>query len=252
MKMKEKNKITVGIVGYGVLGKTLDKWLKEHTNHKTVISDPPLSINDDLSNADIFFISIHIETDSNGLQDINLLKEIISKLPNKPIFIRTTLKPGTTENLAREMNRSINFMPEFLTERTAYDDFKNQPLIYTNHIELLKNVFLNQPYIEMSSTEAEISKYAHNVFGALKVTYFNAINDYCNNLDCDYNKVYKGIMLSQYINKVHSIVPGPDNKLGYGGKCFPKDVKAFEKSTRGYKINYLIKHLEELNNFFRK
>ena len=79
----------------------------------------------------------------------------------------------------------------------------------------------------MSSLEAEITKYAHNVFGALKVTYFNAIYDYCQKLGANFNKVHTGCLLSGYINEQHSQVPGPDGKFGYGGKCFPKDVNAF-------------------------
>ena len=142
-------------------------------------------------------------------------------------------------------------MPEMLTERTAYEDFCSQPMIYTGEIALLSKIFKDKIYIEMSNIEAEISKYAHNVFGALKVTYFNGIYEYCQKLGIDYENVHKGVLLSGYINKPHTDVPGPDGKLGYGGKCFPKDVNAFIESLKGSELQKLLEIVPVLNEKFR-
>lgn len=246
------SKLTVGIIGYGVLGKSFKKWLNENTDHDVVVSDPPLGINDDLTKADVFFISVHVPTKMNGKQGMGLIRGIINDLPKDvPIFVRTTIVPGTSAQLSKECGREVNFMPEFLTERTADEDFKSQPMVFTAHKELLQNVFRGQDFIEMSTTEAEIAKYAHNVFGALKVTYFNAIYDYCQKLGCDYENVKKGVLLSKYINETHTMVPGPDGQFGYGGKCFPKDTQSFEMATRGYLLNDLLADVENLNEVFR-
>ena len=104
----------------------------------------------------------------------------------------------------------------------------------------------------MTSKEAEITKYVHNVFGALKVTYFNAVYDYCEKNGCDFNAIRQGILLSKYINPTHTSVPGPDGKFGYGGKCFPKDVKAFADLAKGYPLFELLKQIEPLNALFRQ
>lgn len=245
--------IIVGIVGCGFIGGALKKWLEEHNpSIKILISDPYKGYKDDVSNADVIFISIHIPTEQDGTQDLTTLKEIISKLPTtKPIFVRTTIIPGTTDELSKETGRRVYFMPEFLTERTAYEDFCAQPMIFTAEVELLSQIFVGKKYIEMTSLEAEITKYAHNVFGALKVTYFNGIYDLCKRMEANYKKIQQGILLSGYINAPHTMVPGPDGKFGYGGKCFPKDVNALTKMTENLPIHNLLKELQPLNIKFR-
>ena len=242
----------VGIIGCGVIGSALKKWLEENTEHQVYVSDPFKGYNDDLSGCDVFFIQIHVPTEADGSQDLNTFREIISKLPDRPIFIRTTILPGTSDKLSKELNHHVYFMPEFLTERTSVNDFKVQPMVFTAETELLKEIFPGKAYVEMSSLEAEITKYAHNVFGALKVTYFNAVYDYCQKLGADFSKVHEGCLLSGYINDTHTNVPGPDGKFGYGGKCFPKDVDAWTAATVPYPIHKLLAHLKELNDEFRK
>ena len=122
----QQEEIKVGIIGYGVIGSTFSRWLKEHTKCTQAISDPPKGINENLTGCHVFFIGIHIPTEANGTQDLTLLKEIITGLPMAPVFIRTTLLPGTTDRLTKELGRPVYFMPEFLTERTAYQDFCSQ------------------------------------------------------------------------------------------------------------------------------
>ena len=111
------------------------------------------------------------------------MKQLIAKAPaDRPIWIRTTILPGTSKKLSEETGHIVYHMPEFLTERTYLEDFKWQPMVFTGapeHVELLKKIFHGKKHIVMSSEEAEMVKYAHNVFGALKVTYFNCIYDLC-------------------------------------------------------------------------
>lgn len=103
----------------------------------------------------------------------------------------------------------------------------------------------------MSPLEAELTKYIHNVFGAYKVTYFNAAKAYVEKMGGDWAKVHTGVLLSGYINDTHTYVPGPDGKFGYGGKCFPKDVNAFAKLTEGCSLGKLLAPLHDLNVHFR-
>lgn len=244
----------IGIIGCGFIGTALKVWLKENNpNVETFVSDPPKGMNDDISNCDAYFIQIHLPTEDDGTQDLSLMTQIISKLPeDKPIWIRTTILPGTSKKLTQLTGRQVHHMPEFLTERTYIEDFKWQPMVFTDDIELLKKIFPGKKHIDMTSAEAEMVKYAHNVFGALKVTYFNCIYDICKKEGLDYQKVREGVLGSTYINDVHTQVPGPDGKYGYGGKCFPKDVDAFEKLYRDAPIGMLLNPVRVLNSIFRK
>ncbi len=249
-----KNKINVGIVGCGVIGGALIKWIEENNSENCSVlrKDPPKGLNDDLSKADVVFVSIHIPTEEDGSQNLTTLGEIINDCPNVPIYVRTTLKPGTCDMLSKKYNKQVNFMPEFLTERTAVEDFNKQPMVFTNNENLLKQIFVGKEYVCMSSLEAEVTKSAHNVFGALKVTYFNGIYEYCQKLGINYENVQKGVLLSGYINKPHTDVPGPDGKFGYGGKCFPKDVNAFVECVKGTEVQKLLKVVPEINEKYRK
>ena len=85
----------------------------------------------------------------------------------------------------------------------------------------------------------------------MKVTYFNAIADYCRRMGAEYKRVHAGCLLSGYINDTHTHVPGPDGKFGYGGKCFPKDVNAFAELTKELPLGKLLAPLHELNVGFR-
>lgn len=249
-------KIKVGIIGCGFIGSALKAWLEEN-NPKTEIkvSDPPKGINDDVSDCDAYFVQIHLPTNEFGNQDTQILENIIVHLPlQRPIWIRTTILPGTSKMMSEKTGRTVYHMPEFLTERTYLEDFKWQPMVFTGadeHVELLKEIFPGKKHLIMSSEEAEMVKYAHNVFGALKVTYFNCIYDLCQKRGLDYNKVREGVLGSTYINAPHTQVPGPDGKLGIGGKCFPKDVRAFEKMFRYTPLGKLIGPIMALNEEFR-
>lgn len=244
------NSLNVGIIGCGFIGTALKVWLNENNpNVKTFVSDPPKGINDDISNCDAYFIQIHVPTEEDGTQDLTLMTDIIRQLPkDKPIWIRTTILPGTSKKLSEETGRQVHHMPEFLTERTYIDDFKWQPMVFTDDIELLKKIFPGKKHIDMTSTEAEMVKYAHNCFGCVKIIYFNAIYDLCEKMQLDYETVRKGILGSTYINAPHTMVPGPDGHFGAGGKCFPKDIKAFQHLFANMPIGKILDIIQILNN----
>ena len=156
--------IKVGIIGCGFVGGALKDWLENNNpDCKLFISDPAKGYIDDMSEIDIAFLQIHVQTEDDGTQDLTLMKELISKLPNVPVFVRTTILPGTSELLSRETGHNVYYMPEFLTERTHIEDFKKQTMVFTGAIELLTKVFVGKKFAVMTPLEAELTKYMHNV-----------------------------------------------------------------------------------------
>src|ERR1700688_2247675 len=95
-------------------------------------------------------------------------------------------------------------------------------------LEELYNPFVRQgnPIIFMNERSAELTKYAANSFLATKITFMNEIAQLCERLDADVDMVRRGIGSDERIGK-RFLFPG----LGYGGSCFPKDVKALVQSS---------------------
>ena len=214
--------MNIGIVGVGVCGGALKEYFDQTSEHALSLYDPRLSYLDDLNNCDVGFICVPIPTSKFKL-DFSILEESISRFSKStPIFLRSTALPGTADKYG------LHSMPEFLTERKAVDEMFRLPIITgCKDTNLLDELFPDKEVLMVSNKEAELIKYAHNVFGAVKVNYFNIINDICKDLELNYENVRTGVLMSGFINKEHTMVPGPDGRTGYGGNCFLKDIAAF-------------------------
>lgn len=234
----------LGIVGVGVVGGALASYLKKH-DHEIVLDDPPREIVGDCSDVEALFICVPVETikDKHGraVQDYTILKTVLKKYEKPmrgrdvPIFIRSTVLPKTCDNLRKTTKLRIHAMPEFLTERAADDTFAEQdilcgcdddPKAITEMEDLLDKIFPDKEIHLVRNREAELAKYAHNVMGAIKVNLFNMISKYAERIQASYENVLEGVLLSGYVNREHTQVPGPDGKYGFAGKCFPKDTLA--------------------------
>lgn len=265
----ENKKIDVGLIGCGVVGNALKVWLEENNKDVAVkVSDPAKGMADNIQQCSIYFIQIPVPTQDNGFQDATMLLAEILKLPdNVPVFIRSTITPQLyfvlkqyLKDQQAKKNIRLYYMPEYLSERTAEEDFAKQILVCTAETDedekLFAEVFKGKDYIKMNSVEAILAKYFHNVFGALKVTYFNCVHDICTNgiksVPVDYKKVLAGMYVSRHIDLHYTDVPGHDGKLGYGGKCFPKDLKAIERELRYTPFGRLIDQVQKLNDQFRE
>ena len=221
--MAEKRKFTISIIGCGVVGGALLKWFKEHTSHdvRAFDIDPTKPYNDDVSDCDASFICVPVPTHSEGYQDTHALRDAIERASGVK-FIRSTVLPGTNDKYGTYS------CPEFLTERTAYEDTCKMDMITGNPDHgLMARIFPGKVINHMTNKECELAKYAHNAFGATKVNFFNIIHNICTHENASYEKVMEGVLLSGYINDTHTKVPGPDGKFGFGGTCFPKDLRAF-------------------------
>ena len=258
----------IGIIGLGFVGGTFaeifkdsceiaiyDKFKEDYKDSKSLVG------------SEIIFICVPTPMMESGEIDLSIIHESIKllssmKFKEKPlVVIRSTVIPGTSDSLMERYNFDILSNPEFLREKTAVEDFKNSKRIVVGtdndeNFEKLKSLYKiilpNSEYVKVDSKTAEMIKYASNVTLTGQIAIANEMYKVCKALDIDYNEVKKVLLLDPRIGK-NIEVPGPDGGLGFGGKCFPKDLNAliYKASKEGYNPE-LFREILELNKRVRK
>ncbi len=253
----------IGIYGLGVVGGALANYLKSR-KHDVKKKDPELGLNDSLvPTPDAVFICVPIPTKGFN-QDLSIVETILDEWRGSeiPIFLRSTALPGTADGLSAKYNCNVVSCPEFLTERHAESDMARLPILYGHHPKgpniwnrhlkrTIDSLFQDHEKWSLSNAECELAKFAHNCFGAMKVTFFNGIYEQCDRLGLRYESVLSGVLASGHINKTHTQVPGPDGKKGYGGKCFPANMEAFIGFLKSDIFGKLLLDSHCMNRFYR-
>jgi len=172
---------------------------------------------------------------------------------NGLVVLKSTVEPETTNKVAEKYNSlKICHNPEFLTARSAFEDFHNQTHIVIGYgpnsgygptikdadtlIQFYSVYYPNAEISICSAIESESMKIFCNSFYASKIMLFNEYFLLCKNNGSDFNKIKSIMLKNKWINPMHTDVPGHDGLLGYGGACFSKDTKALlsymkEKNT---------------------
>jgi UDPglucose 6-dehydrogenase len=130
--------------------------------------------------------------------------------------------------------------PEFLSAKTAINDFENQQHIIIGYTEyskskvgIIKDFYKNifpKAHISITTTEtANLTKLACNSFYSIKIQYFTELYLLCDKLNVSYNEVKELMLNNDWINPMHTDVPGPDGNISFGGLCFPKDINALNQ-----------------------
>ena len=179
----------------------------------------------------------------------------------KIIVIKSTVLPGTTENLQKKFPKhKLLFNPEFLREVSAFEDMikpDRQIVGYTKQSKPAANKVLallpKAPYGKiMPALDAEVVKYMANSFLSLKVVFANEFYDICKRLGADYDNVKTAVVKDARIGDSHFDVHHGDYR-GYGGSCFPKDVNAIIQLAGKLKVEAgLLKAMRELNRNYLK
>ena len=231
----------IGIIGQGFVGNAVYQKFKNYFKVLTYDLNESLcnSKEKEVHNCKIIFVCLPTPMSQNGSCWVGIVEETLNKLDNignpKIIVIKSTIPPSTTEKWNKRFsNLKIVFNPEFLTEANAVEDYENQNRIIlggprpstTKLKPIFKKVFPKADIIKTNSTYAEMVKYVTNSFLATKVSFANEIYQICDKLNIDYDKVIEYATYDSRLGKSHWAVPGPDGDFGYGGHCFPKDVKA--------------------------
>ncbi len=221
-----------------------------------------LSFTTDLSKAlaqsEVAFIAVGTPETADGSADLGptfSVLEGICKTATSPkiIVLKSTVPVGTNKKVQEYIDQHSEHAhevvnnPEFLKEGAAIDDFLRPDRVVigckSEHAQKVMGkiygpfVRNGHPIIFMSNTAAELTKYAANSFLATKITFMNEVANYCERVGADVDKVRAGMGSDSRIGK-RFLFPG----IGYGGSCFPKDVKALQKA--GADANYDFKILD--------
>ena len=261
----------IGIIGQGFVGTAVREGLKNFFNIETFDINKEstcASIEEVCNKSDITFVCLPTPMKKDGSCYTGIVEKVLSEINDinkcNVIVVKSTIPPGTTSKWNKMFNNiDIIFNPEFLTEANAINDFKNQNRIIIGGPKksaskvrrLFVKAFPKVKIIKTDSTYAEMVKYVTNCFLATKVSFANEMYEICNYLNIDYDKVIEYAMHDERLGYSHWSVPGPDGDFGYGGHCFPKDVKALYSVAMELESNVdpiMLRATNEKNNKVRK
>ena len=238
--------MNIGIIGQGFVGNAIYQKFKNYYDVLTFDIKGVIHCNSTLEeineNCNIIFVCLPTPMNADGSCNVSIVESVLNDLEilssleqeEKIIVIKSTIPPNTTKKWNKEYTfLDIVFSPEFLTEANAVSDFNNQTRIIlggdkiptTKLKPIFAKAFPKATIIKTDSTYAEMIKYVTNSFLATKVSFANEMYQICKGLDVDYDKVIEYACYDERLGKSHWSVPGPDGDFGYGGHCFPKDVK---------------------------
>ncbi len=228
------------------------------------------SLKDHLDDTDAVFIAVGTPPDEDGSADLSHVLDVAREVGRNMghyvvVVTKSTVPIGTSEKvkeaiLEEQIKRGVSIPfdvasnPEFLKEGSALEDFlKPERIIVGTDSEKAEKIMRrlykpfvlnNHPIIFMDIPSAELTKYAANSMLATRISFMNDIANFCEIVGADINSVRRGIGSDSRIGSKF-IYAG----VGYGGSCFPKDVKALIKTAdeNSYSLD-ILKAVEHVNN----
>jgi UDPglucose 6-dehydrogenase len=216
------------------------------------VSEERLVFSTDLFEAvrasEVIFIAVGTPQDEDGSADLSFVLEVAKSIGQamngfKIVVTKSTVPVGTAAKVKQMIASqtqhpfAVASNPEFLKEGAAVDDFMkpDRVVIGTDDPkveEILRNLYepyvlTGKPILVMDTASAELTKYAANAMLATRISFMNEIANLCDKVGADVTQVRRGMGTDSRIG-ASFLFPG----LGYGGSCFPKDVKALVRTAR--------------------
>ena len=210
------------------------------------------NVGEAIASADVVFIAVGTPPDEDGSADLRhvlSVAEQVGKHMTRELVVvtKSTVPVGTAAKVSAAVNKHAKLPyhmcsnPEFLKEGAAIDDFMKPDRVVigveSDHARSVMAelyapfVRTGKPILFMDLPSAEMTKYAANAMLATRISFMNEIANLCEVVGADVDQVRKGIGTDQRIGPAF-LFPGP----GYGGSCFPKDVKALVRTARSYDV----------------
>ena len=237
------------IAGYGYVGKAQELVFKDY--HDIEIHDPYLGYESEWLDIDAVIVCVSTPPRHDGSCEMSNVFDVIEQTPNNvPILIKSTISVEGWEMLVDAFpNKLICFSPEFLRAAHWQEDAKaSHVYLGGNCTNFWSELFLQAlGKISISVEEPRelvAAKAFRNSFLALKVSFFNQVYDYCKAYGLDYTDVQHFISADERIGHSHTTIT---EERGFGGHCFPKDVRAIVRSAQ--RNNTRLTLLEEAINY---
>ncbi len=240
----------------------LEELLQEGLKNKRL--DFTTDLKEGLAFSEVIFICVGTPQRPDGSADLSQVEEVAREtaklMTSYKLLIEKSTVPVNTHKLIKKTveryirDKSIPYdvasNPEFLREGNAIEDFlKPDRIVVGVESERAKRVFeelykdFDCPIIFTDPATAELIKHASNSFLAMKISFINMIADLCEKTGADVKLVADGMGYDKRIGRAFL-----NAGIGYGGSCFPKDVKAFVKMAEEYGVDFgLLKEVEKIN-----
>ena len=248
----------IGIVGLGIVGSAIRHGF-EKLNHDVSVHDISQDTKIlDVVNTQVCYICVPTPYREGSSDNSSIVRSVIRQLVelnyDGVIAVKSTVLPGSTERFISEyQSAKICFVPEFLRERCAVDDFiigQDLCVIGTEDNEIFELVKKTHgPYpevvVQTTPTEAEFIKYFNNTFSAALITYANSLYEVCRFFDVDYDKVKSTISHRSFVPNRY--LDCDEELRGFGGPCLPKDTKTFDCFIKslGIDVNFFESILDQ-------
>lgn len=242
----------IGIVGYGYVGRAVHTGF-DLPNNRFIICDPKHGFItlEQLIEQHPTVIFVCVPTNNLEFTELNDTLDTIERSSYKGVVVvKSTVLPHVI------VNRDVVVNPEFLTQRTATQDFVNPEMLVLGGDKASNIKWLYQMHslvqskhiIMTDKTSACMIKYMMNCFYATKICFMNEMQQVIDSVAANHDDIKHALKLHPWMGTHHFDVPGPDGKNGFGGACLPKDIRMFAES---YDVDLFHKVLE-LNELHRK
>ena len=259
--------------------KNLTKRLQSAKKFKKINFSKNLS--DGINNSKVIFVTVGTPINKKGNIDLSQIKEVTNQIANilkksnsyKVIIYKSTIPPGTISNyclpIIEKITKKRNGIyfgvasnPEFLREGSAVYDFENPKKIVIGSndkktkkivLSIYKNYLSNNKIINVSIETSEMIKYFSNSFFALLISFGNQLGNFCEKINVDFMEVLQAVgwdnrFLTKKENKkpdfLNYLIPG----IGYGGSCFPKDIKTLIQTAKKHSTNLsILQEVDKVN-----
>lgn len=250
----------IGIVGLGFVGKAVHLGFDNSKNEIFAVDTKLGTTIDQLieKKPDVVFVCLPTPSGENSTINTSIVENAIQELEDKRgdldflIVLKSTVVPSVLTKIKlktkhfvynpeflREASAGLDFLyPEFMVFGGEFEECKRLARIYNRYSQCVCDV----PIFIVSHEEAALVKYAINSYLAMKVTFFNQLKDLTENVEnASYEIVRQVIGEDSRIGSSHTQVPGNDDRRGFGGSCFSKDIPALihESQIHGAELTLL-------------